>query len=114
VLGDQAEQIVIGFGRLTRQFVEHVGLRVGVQNQANLLIPRRIDVVEFLSAFVNELLDHAALLVEAHLRDCRGFQRIQHAKKVLAFAENDLRGARRRTFGLRLHQIGASHRYLTQ
>ena len=38
----------------------------------------------------------------------------QVAEQVLPFPKNDLRGARRRALGLRLHQIGTSHRYLTQ
>ena len=71
-------------------------------------------MIELAGAFVDQFLEDAALLIESYLRHGRGLQRIEHAKQVLALAENNLRRPRSGTLGWRLHQIRASHRYLTQ
>ena len=71
-------------------------------------------MIEFAGTFVDKFLEHAALFAQPHLRHGRRFQGIQHAKQVLALAEYDLRRAGSGALGGRLHQIRASHRYLTE
>jgi hypothetical protein len=71
-------------------------------------------VIQLAGALVDQLLDHAALLIETHLRHGGRFEGIENAKQVLALPKDNLRRPRSRALGLRLHKIRASHRYLAQ
>src|SRR5437660_1264382 len=54
---DQAKQIIILFRSLLDEFFEHFRLRVGAQNQPNLLVPRGVDLVEFARARMDQLFE---------------------------------------------------------
>ena len=111
MLADEAEEIEVRLGRLLGELFEHFGFGFGAENEADLFIPGGVDVVELAGAFVDEFLEDAALLLHAGDGEMRAFEGIQDAKKVLAFAEDDLRGASNAAIFLFfvLHKIRTSH-----
>ena len=111
MFADKAEEIEVRFGRLLGKLFEHFGFGFGAENEADLLIPGSVDVVQLAGAFVDEFLEDAALLLHTGDGEMRAFEGIQNAKKVLAFAEDDLRGTSNAAIFLFfvLHKIRTSH-----
>jgi len=111
MFADEAEEVEIFLGRLLGELFEHFGFGFGAENEADLFIPGGVDVVELAGALVDEFLEDAALLLHAGDGEMRAFEGIQDAKKVLAFAEDDLRGAPNAAIFLFfvLHKIRTSH-----
>src|SRR5208282_2541328 len=68
-------------------------------------------LIEFASASVNQILQHAPLLLQPGNLQVRAFQRIEDAQQMLALTEDDLRSARHSALllFLVLHQVGSSH-----
>lgn len=93
MLADEAEEVVIGFGRLLGELFEHFGLGFGAEDEADLFVPGGIDGVEIASAGVDEFLEDAALLLFAGDGKLGAFERVEDTEEVLTFAENDLGGA---------------------
>src|SRR6266436_4793286 len=116
MLTDQAEQIIIAFGSLLDELLQHFGLGIGAENQANFFVPCGVDLIEFASARVNQFFQRATLLLGARQRQVGAFERIEHTQEVLAFAKNNLRNARVGGFFffLVLNQIRTSHVTLLQ
>jgi len=111
VLADQPQQIIIFLGRLFDELFEHFRFSIGAQHEADLFVPRRVDLVEFAGARVNQVFQDAALLLQPGDRQIGAFERVEDAQQMLALTEDDLRGARHRAllFFLVLHQVGSSH-----
>jgi hypothetical protein len=94
VFADEAKQIEIFLGRLLGKFVEHFGLGFGAENQADLFVPRGVDVIQLASAGMDKLFEHAAFLLHAGDRETGAFERIQDPEQVLALSKDDLRRTR--------------------
>jgi len=111
MFADEAEEVEVLLGRLLGELFEHFGFGLGAEDEANLLIPSSVDVVQLAGAFVDEFLENAALLLHAGDGKMRAFEGIQDAKKMLAFAKDDLRGASNAAIFLFfvLHKIRTSH-----
>jgi len=111
VFADEAEEVEIFFGRLLGKLFEHFGLGFGAEDETDLFIPSGVDAVQLAGALVDELFEDAALLLHARDGKMRAFKGIQDAEKVLAFAEDDLRGAPDAAIFLffELHKIRTSH-----
>jgi len=90
---------------------QHVGLGIGAEDQADLLVPGGIDVVQLASASVNQFFQDAPLLLHARDLQRGAFKRVQHPEQVLPLTKNNLRGARDGAFFplLMLHKIRTSH-----
>jgi len=93
MLADEAEEVVIGFGGLFGEFLEHFGLGFGAEDEANFFVPGGIDGVEIAGAGVDEFLEDAALLLFASDGKLSAFEGVEDTEEVLTFAEDDLGGA---------------------
>lgn len=111
MFADEAEEVEVFLWRLLGELFEHFGFGFGAENEADLFVPGGVDVVELAGALVDEFLENAALLLHARDGEVRAFEGIQDAKKMLAFAEDDLRGAPNAAIFLLfvLHKIRTSH-----
>jgi len=111
VFADEADEVEIFLGRLLGELFEHFRFGFGAENEADLFIPSGVDVVELAGALVDKFLEDAALLLHARDGEMRAFEGIEDAKKMLAFAEDDLRGAPNTAIFLFfvLHKIRTSH-----
>src|SRR5271169_6841278 len=113
MLADQTQQVEIFFRRLFEKLIQHFRLYLRAQHGSDLFVPARVDAIQFLRARVNELLDHAAFLIQAAGRQRAAFHRIEYAQQMLPLAEDDL--TRPRGLALRWipHQVRAPHIRLT-
>src|SRR5262245_59712750 len=68
MLADQTQQIEIFFRSLLGQFLQHFRLGIGAQYQPDLLIPSRIDLIEFTRARVNQFFQRTPFLLGARDR----------------------------------------------
>src|SRR5882762_8014563 len=94
MLANQPQQIEIFFRSLLYQFLEHLRLGVGTENEPDLFVPSGIDLVQFTGAGVNEFLERAPLLLHARDWQLGALEGIQDTQQVLALAKHNLRGAR--------------------
>ena len=111
MFADEAEEVEIFLGRLFGELFEHFGLGFAAEDEADLFIPSSVDMVQLAGALVDELLEDAALLLHARDGEMRAFEGIENAEQVLAFTEDDLRGAPDAAIFLFfvLHKIRTSH-----
>ncbi len=113
MLADQPQQIEIFFGSLARELVEQFRFHFSAQHRADFFIPAWIDAIQLLRARMNQSFDHAALLIEARRGQCAAFHRIEHAKEMLPFAEDNLRCPHGLAFPRIANQIRTSHVSIT-
>lgn len=111
MLADEAQQVKVFLRRLLHQFFEHFRLGVGAENEANLFVPRGIDLIELAGAGMDEIFENSALHLQARNWQVCAFERIENAQQMLPLAEDDLGSARNRALVLFLvlHEIGSSH-----
>ena len=94
MFADEPEEIEIFLGRLLGELFEHFRLGFGAENETDFFIPSGVDVIELAGAGVDEFFERVALLLHASDGEAGAFERVKHAEEMLAFAKDDLGGAR--------------------